>query len=249
MAIRFSYAEMQLMIQAFNAQDPGYFNTRPMPTSLLPEKQVVVIKAKMPDGTLGEEDLLVVSNQRAAAATWPIVGCGKDLLVKFDKDVKRIRWVTIDDVKMAKVQPTKAISPKHVNALKQKGSTGIKLMRVGAPVPLLKWQCSRAFAGVPGATLKCLAKQVGAPILNLNDASIMEEDKMACEIILQLEDAMSQEKLHEMLQYRKWEAESSLCAMWDEDMTQDILDDVMLQSDRKDCLNRKTEHKEQNKQM
>ena len=119
MTIRHSYGETQLMLDSWRDKKAEYFARRPLHTAFIPVKQVVGVSTGRSPAASKWDAFLVLSNQRAAVAVWPIMpfsGCVVDLVAAAGS-IERVRWVSIDDVEKVTIVPTRAVSPHHVARL------------------------------------------------------------------------------------------------------------------------------------
>ena len=94
----------------------------------------------LPKPAIQWDGFLVLSNQGASAAVWPIKplpGSVLELVTDVER-VDRIRWLSIDNVDKVTLVPTRAVSPKHVASLVDAPRKGIHLKRAGPPIALMK---------------------------------------------------------------------------------------------------------------
>ena len=91
---------------------------------------------------------------------------------------------------------------------------------------------------------------LGVPDLNCEeDPEVSLADQLACEIVVHVEqDKMTVEELHQKLHLRPFENDDGVPSTWDDDLTPEIVDEVMLPSERKDFMDRSAEHR-QHKQI
>ena len=144
-------------MQAHLLDDETLFDSMPWVTSLLPEKQIIEVVGQSFDDV---DRFLLLSNQGASCATWPVQLRGSSVLLGTDPSrVRRVRWVSLGDYTKVFVLPTRAISPLHAAMLRRSIPDippGLQLMVTGDKVPLVQWQCNHGFVGVPETSLKRL---------------------------------------------------------------------------------------------
>ena len=111
---------------------------------------------------------------------------------------------------------------------------------------MVQWQAERGFANVPKDSLRMLCQKLRVEPLEVTDVSTQDEDSLAAVLVMKaFPKGMTAKRLHQILQHRKF-AESAVGRNddWDDDLTQEVMDDVFLPSDRKEALDRKKSEKE-----
>lgn len=200
--IKNSHAELTLMEAAFAAKDGAIFS-QAWVNLLLPEKQVVVVRKA---GSM-TEGFVVLSRHAPACMVWPVTYNEKFVYLQVPPTGPSHRklWRTMTDFRQLYVIPTKAVSPLHCFALRQKhpeAPIACQLQVVGKPQPLIEYLCDRGFAAVPEVALKRLREELGAQAVEANVSEVRMEDTLAAALLLHLRPKMTQGQLEEMMHKR-----------------------------------------------
>lgn len=112
---------------------------------------------------------------------------------------------------------------------------GIFLKNSGKPVPLLGWHQRRGFANVHEGTLERLRNHLGVDTLGIGGdvPGLHVGDGLACALVMHLNPKISSDELMAAMAARRSQSTEGTGFEVDPDMTQSVLDDVMLPPDRK----------------
>lgn len=114
---------------------------------------------------------------------------------------------------------------------------GVQLRVVGKPIHLVKWHSERGFAGVPEFAMKQLHRHLGYPEPGVAPPGVTMADHLACSLVLAATPKLTKAGLQAILQCRRMYDEQ-VAIEDDSELTQNILDDVMLAGDRKGAADR-----------
>lgn len=240
--IKRSFSDMNLMLQAHHRQRPEMFSET-WKTALLPEKQVVIVRPA-PGVT---DCYLALANLQSGVLAWPLVRHEHLVEVVHDEAaVTEVLWKTVDDINCVYILPCEAGSPLNSLILKKSAPStpiGCQLRIVGKPTLLKDWHASRGFAGVPEFALRAMHLDSGCEDLVGVVEGASCADQLACSLVMHIKPKMTSLELDQIMQSRRL---NDCEPLLDEDteLTQDMLDDVMLASDRKDAADKLKEMKD-----
>lgn len=229
--IKNSHAEMLLMTTAARDQDSSLFG-KCWVNLLIPEKQVVIVRR----GGRVVDAFMALSRHSAACLGWPVSQTEKFVHSKVSPPpTTQQLWRSVHDVKEIYIVPTKAVSPLRSHMLRKNdpsAALGCYMRVTGKPVPLVDYLWSVGFARVPEAALKKLREEVQAPELDMPEAFVRAEDGIAACPLVHLRPKMTEADFQEAV-LRRIHIEEVDVSKADPDMTSDIMDDVLLMSDKK----------------
>ena len=235
-SIKRSYGEMELMSIAYDRKDKALIS-KAWKCGLVPCLQVVVIYKTVKGKKTIEGSFLVLWNTGIALQTLT-VGLGRDKGTVHLKVDSGINWRVIDDLSNVYIVPTKGASPLRAMVTQRTHPTvrtGCQLQVVGDPVELLTWQQARGFANVNEYILKRLCLAHAAPQLPPEaEVAGLEEDRLVTRICMALNSDLTVEDLVAALSKRTALEDGTGEEI--EPIDQEIMDDVLDPSDRKEAM-------------
>jgi hypothetical protein len=178
---------------------------------------------------------LVVRVLKGAVLVYPVLSLPAGQYV-CDMTALRLLWRVFFTLDALRVLPTMTLSPlhRHVAKCATTYDQGQFLFeRTGDPTEVVLWQCDRAFATVPEASLKALADELGAIEGDtLKSTEGKYTDKLALMLIMIIKDGLSIKELKALMLKRNLE-EDDLAASYLDELTDDAVADVVLLGDQK----------------
>ena len=238
--IKRSYAELELMTVAYERRDFALVS-KSWATGIFPCNQVCAInRAGSP-----LEVFLVLWNAGRVAMVWPVARHADHIEVASAGDPE-VQFKIIIDVHDAYIIPTGGASPlRSLIVRKEKPDVpiGVQLLILGKAVPLLTWHEQRGYANLSEAFLEKLCIEKKAKALPTLPEQAEPSDQYACRLLLHTKPGLLHDELLALLSSRHALEDAALADQ--ETIDQQILDDVMQPSDRKEALQCQHENKEQ----
>lgn len=202
-SVKKTFAEMELMIAAYQAGRPEMFGEG-WKTALLPEKQVVILR---PPGETARVAFLTICNLQSACICLRLRR--HENLVEVVHSLTEqitLSWRQISDLDAVHILPCEAGSPLSALVLRKTCATvpiGVQLRVVGKPIHLVKWHSERGFAGVPEFAMKQLHRHLGYPEPGVAPPGVTMADHLACSLVLAATPKLTKAGLQAILQCRR----------------------------------------------
>ena len=151
------YGDRALMLEAFTSKNYNLFEKAWM-SAVIPEGQIIIIRAA------GETQAFYnLEVQGPACLMFPLHRVeGNKTFVEFDHTdpaARNLQHKAIADLDKVFVVPTQLVSPLHALVMKKKApatKAGVQLKIVDKPIPVLQFQATKEFGGVPETSMKKL---------------------------------------------------------------------------------------------
>jgi ribosomal protein L12E/L44/L45/RPP1/RPP2 len=206
-------------------------------TWLLPESQIVRIS----EGDEGERFLMVLRVVEGAALCWPCVQQDGGFF-RIDMDASRLVWHTSFDIDSVSVVPCKVLSPIRLLRDGLDVRSGFVFWKSEPFVPLLKWHARSCFAGLQEWVLKQLAIELS---VDLNSVPTTEGADVADGYAMTLMGAvfplLDEESAQRHVCARVMK-DSAHHDSYTNDLSTDVVADVVLAGDQKDVNTFVKEH-------
>ena len=246
MTIRLLYGELNMMVSAFEKKDPTILS-KAWVTGLIPACQMIVWKPPIGNA----EAFFALWNSKVSVQTWPLARNDSflDLKTAVLKS-KRLPWRSFTELDELYVMPVKAACPLHALICRRQGKdvkVGVQHLIEGKAISLKSWLSARAFAGIPETTLSKLKVLLDAPDFAVLDGKVDAEEALVVDLVHKCEPNITPSDLEERLNLRH--LVSLPLEENDADLTQEVLDDCLLASDRKKAMEDAEDSKEVSKKL
>lgn len=177
-----------------------------------------------------------VANHGVASLGFPIKRHDSDYIVlDFDSPKAHLlEYYYVSSFDHMFVLPTAAISPLHALVMKRTKpslKTGVYLKVSGPPMRMLEFQARRGFAHVGEKALTALSRELGVAESAVTDDGVVAEDVIAAGLTLAICPKMHRDEFAQAMSLRKV-LEGGQETDMAEELSQEVLDDVLNASDR-----------------
>lgn len=233
-SIRTAFAEQQVMIKAKETGNPSLFN-KAWVASIVPEGQLILIRKH---GVVSDA-FLSLANEKVAVQGWPVEKADLFVVLASARDkVPAVEWKVLDDIDSIFVVPTKSASPLHAMIRKAKLPSlpiGCHLLTTGMAEPVVRWQARQGFANVGEDALRKLKQHLKVRDKVVVAQGMSLEDALAAELIMHCEPditvATMSDRLHKRKILENGTGDETVSAL-----SQEVVDDCMLLSDRRTIM-------------
>ncbi len=220
-----------MMREAWAKKKPSLI-TDSWQTGLVPEGECVIVRPPLPD----LQAWLALGNHGCACLSFPIKRHEGDFLVlHFTSEAARhLEYKYVQNFKDVFILPTTPVSPLHCLVMQRSKphlQVGLQLKIVGKPIQLIDFQAERGFANVKEAVMRKLYLELEVPEMTSSDDSVSSEDVLAAGLVLARKPKITQPEFAGIMHTRKM-LESGHEKDECEELSQEVLDDVLNASDR-----------------
>lgn len=222
------YGDVEAMLWA-HQEDAWQQLGRSWASQLIPENQVVCQRDK-------SLFVLVLKCVPGACLVWPMKKRFPDRAGYYclDLTVDRLQMQAVMSFEGWFVLDCRPCSPLELFKFGAGFHDGITFRKVGMPTPLLEWQASHGFAGVPEHTLKKLSAEMGASEGDFGETTNCKyDDLLALRLMMVVRPELTREQALNILLMRNLEADLDASGYID-DITDDQWADCALLADQKD---------------